>query len=167
MAYQCTWASRLVAFAGASAFFALGCSTSPSFSGGDDASAGGAGSDSGSGSPGTTHDGGAAGSDGGPENADASGGSAGEGGSGEGGSDDAAAPLPLPTQSEYLTTLYSLCDTLVATQITQVGATNYGGLVSQSTNPLVNPCTRGRPKRCIPSPSRTSTAGRPRTRRPP
>jgi hypothetical protein len=138
MAYQCTGASRLVTVACASAFFALGCSTSPSVSGGDDASGSGASSDAGSGSPGTTPEGGSAGSDGGPGSA-ASDGSPGADDAGDAGSEDAAALLPLPTQSEYLTTLYSLCDTLVATQITQVGATNYGGLVSQSTNPLMNP----------------------------
>jgi hypothetical protein len=52
---------------------------------------------------------------------------------------DGAASLPLPTQDEYLTTLYSLCDTLLMTQITQTGATNYGALVSPSTNPTMNP----------------------------
>lgn len=135
MAYLCTGASWFFVFAGASAFCALGCSTSASFAGAGDASSSGAGSGADSGSLGTPDDGGAAGSDGGSGSADASDGSAGEDGSG----DDAAAPLPLPTQSEYLTTLYSLCDTLVATQITQSGAANYGGLVSQSTNPLVNP----------------------------
>jgi hypothetical protein len=62
------------------------------------------------------------------------------GGNGDGGpGGDASTALPLATQSEYLTSLYALCDTLLGTQITQAGAANYGALVSPSTNPTANP----------------------------
>src|SRR5689334_22090540 len=47
---------------------------------------------------------------------------------------DAGTEEPLPTQSEYLKTLYALCDLLISTQITGFGAPNYGALVSPSTN---------------------------------
>jgi hypothetical protein len=160
MAHPHKKSSRALACACVVAFAALGCSSEPASSGvggsgsGGGGSSGSSGADSGSSSgAGARSDGGPGGSgSGGGDGAAGSGGGPDDAGAGDstladapgGGIGDAAvggdgASLPLPTRDEYLTTLYGLCDTLIATQITQTGAANYGALVSQSTNPTMHP----------------------------
>jgi hypothetical protein len=139
-----TWAAAALSVSSA-----IGCSSAPASESGSSSGSGGGGSGSGTGASSSgssdasviTGDGAAGNGDGGSGAS-----SSGSDGSGTGPLDasDAAsigdaASLPLPTRDEYLTTLYGLCDTLMATQITQSGAANYGALVSPSTNPTSHP----------------------------
>jgi hypothetical protein len=122
----------------------LGCSSEPSQGGGGtggvSASGGNGGGVSGGAGSGGAGTGGnqpdATTGDGGNGGTTGDGGSAGADAGGSGG-----APIddPLPTQDEYLKTLYQLSDLLLTTQITQAGAPNYGALVSPSTNPDDHP----------------------------